>query len=66
MKRGLGVSLDLQIVPYDDDHVLTPEQIEEAKADLTSIFEEMEDMDLDVTGIACQIKEVKVIAIEEY
>ncbi len=66
MRQGLGVSLDLQIVPYESDHVLSAEEIEDAKADLRKIFGELSDTDVYVIGIACQIKEVEVIEIKEY
>ena len=66
MKQGLAVSLDLQIVPYDEDHVLSSQEVEEAKADLHKLLKEMDDTDVYVIGIACQSKEVKVIDIEVY
>ena len=66
MRQGLGVSLDLHIEPDDPDHVLMPEEIEEAKADLTKRYEEMAGYDLYVVGIACKVTKSEVISIEEY
>jgi hypothetical protein len=66
MKQGLGVSLDLHIEPYDGDHVLSPQEIEEAKADLKKLYEETEGYDLYIIGIACKIAKAEVKDIEEY
>jgi len=66
MKKGLGVSLDIHIEPYDDDHVLSEQETEEAKEDIRKLLKENEDMDLYVIGIPCKISRVTVKDIEEY